>query len=66
VVAWARGDTKEGSEGSCGAVIARNDRCVKRQVTDWQFTVYAPGEIRFEAPREVEALGVVSDEDLPF
>jgi hypothetical protein len=66
VVAWARGDSKEQSENSCRDTIARNDRWIKKQITDWQFTVYAPGEIRFGAHTEVEALGVASNDDLPF
>jgi hypothetical protein len=68
LVAWARGDTKEESENSCRDVIARNNRCIKTLLTDWQFTVYAPGEIQFQEHAPPEALGVspaISD-DLPF
>jgi hypothetical protein len=65
VVAWARGDTKEESENSCRELIARNHSCIKTLVTDWQFTVYAPGEIQFAPP---EALGVLrtANDDVPF
>jgi hypothetical protein len=68
VVAWARGDTKEDSENSCRDVIARNQRCIKALITDWQFTVYAPGEIRFQEHAPPEALGVLpaTNDDLPF
>ena len=66
VVAWARGDTKEESENSCRDVIALNHPLIKTLVKDWQFTVYAPGEIRFQAHKDVEALGVASNDDLPF
>jgi Ferredoxin-like domain in Api92-like protein len=59
VVAWARGDTTEDSENSCRAVVARNNRCIKTLVTDWQFTVYAPGEIQFQAHSELEKGGVL-------
>jgi hypothetical protein len=68
VVAWARGDTKEESENSCLEVIARKQSCIETLVTDWQFTVYAPGEIQFQEHAPPEALGVspaISD-DLPF
>jgi hypothetical protein len=50
VVAWARGDSKEASENSCRDVIALNHPLIKTLVKDWQFTVYAPGEIRFQTP----------------
>jgi hypothetical protein len=66
VVAWARGDTKENSENSCRDVIALNQPLIKTLVKDWQFTVYAPGEIRFQPP-EPEARGVLTEpNDLPF
>ncbi len=66
VVAWARGDTKEDSEKSCRHVIRRNDRFIKKLVSDWQFTVYVPGEIRVGQQTEVKAVGIGSEEDLPF
>ena len=68
VVAWARGDTKEDSEKSCRDVIARNHRRIKRLVTDWQFNVYAPGEIRCQEHAKPEALSVspATNDDLPF
>jgi hypothetical protein len=68
VVAWARGDTKEESENSCRDVIAGNHRWIKKPITEWQFTVYAPGEIQFQAYSEQEALGWLPDsnDDLPF
>ena len=68
VVAWARGDTKEDSENSCRDLIARNHRCIRMLVTDWQFTVYAPGEIRFQEHAKPEALGISPEttDDLPF
>ncbi len=46
VVAWARGDTKEESENSCRDVIARGHSRIKTLLKDWQFSVYAPGEIQ--------------------
>jgi Ferredoxin-like domain in Api92-like protein len=58
VVAWARGDTKEESENSCRELIARNQSCIETLVTDWQFTVYAPGEIQVQEHAPPEALGV--------
>jgi hypothetical protein len=66
VVAWARGDTRADSENSCRDVIRRNDRSIKKLISDWQFTVYVPGEIRFGEHTEVEVLGAVNNEDLPF
>jgi Ferredoxin-like domain in Api92-like protein len=66
VVAWARGDSKEESENSCRDVIARNHRWIKKLITDWQFTVYAPGEIRFRGHTELEVLDSPSNDDVPF
>jgi len=66
VVAWARGDTKEDSENSCRDVIARSHRCIKKLITDWQFRVYAPGEIHSRAHTAPEALGIPGNDDLPF
>jgi hypothetical protein len=63
VVAWARGDTKEDSENSCRGIIARNHSCIETLVTDWQFTVYAPGEIQFQEHAPPEALGVLPPTD---
>jgi hypothetical protein len=67
VVAWARGDTKEEAENSCHEVIARNHSCIVTMVTDWQFTVYAPGEVQFEEHAPPEALGVLpaTSDDVP-
>jgi hypothetical protein len=67
VVAWARGDSKEDSENSCRDVIALNHPLIKTLVKDWQFTVYAPGQIRFQTP-EPEGLSVptATDDDVPF
>jgi len=76
VVAWARGDTKEESERSCREVIAREesecsyfDRDRRFMVADWQFTVYAPGEIQFQEHSPPEVLLDVlpaTDDDVPF
>jgi hypothetical protein len=67
VVAWARGDTKEQSENSCRDVIALNHPLIKTLVKDWQFTVYAPGEIRFQTPEpEPHSVPIATDDDLPF
>jgi hypothetical protein len=68
LVAWARGDTKEEAENSCHEVIARNHSCIATMVTDWQFTVYAPGEVQFQEHAPPEALGVLpaTSDDLPF
>jgi hypothetical protein len=68
VVAWARGDTKEDSENSCRELIARNHRYIRSMVTDWQFTVYAPGEIQFQEHAPSEALGILpaTNDDVPF
>jgi Ferredoxin-like domain in Api92-like protein len=66
VVAWARGDSKEESENSCRDVIARNHRGIKTLITDWQFTVYAPGEVQFQACSQLEARAATTDDDLPF
>jgi|GEM_PF-1046527 len=68
VVAWARGNTKEESESSCREVIARNRSCIETLVTDWQFTVYAPGEIQFQEHEPPEALCVLpaANDDVPF
>jgi hypothetical protein len=67
VVAWARGETKEESENSCREVIARNRSCIETLVTDWQFTVYAPGEIQFKEHAPREALAVLpTGDDVPF
>jgi hypothetical protein len=68
VVAWARGESKEDAENSCRDVIARNHRWIKMLITDWQFIVYAPGEIQFQAHSEPEAPGIptATDDHLPF
>jgi hypothetical protein len=69
VVAWVRGDTKEESENFCREVIACNRSCIETLVTDWQFTVYAPGEIQFQKhapPKALDVLPATSDDDLPF
>jgi hypothetical protein len=68
VVAWARGDTEEDSENSCRKLIARNHPCIRTLVTDWQFTVYAPGEIQFQEHAPSEALGILpaTNNDVPF
>jgi hypothetical protein len=67
VVAWARGDTKEESENSCRDVIAGNHRWIKKLITEWQFTVYAPGEIQFQTDAKLDASATQSsNDDLPF
>jgi hypothetical protein len=68
VVAWARGDTGEDSEYSCRDVIARNHHWIETKVTDWEFTVYAPGQIQFQEntpPKALDVLPATSD-DVPF
>jgi hypothetical protein len=67
VVAWARGDSKEESEDSCRDVVARNERWIKKLITDWQFIVYSPGEIQFQMDAKLDASATQpGNGDLPF